>query len=194
MNPLFAAAFELQSFCRDRGWQSCVIGGLAVLRWGRPRATQDVDLSLLTGFGRENEFIDPLLGKMPPRIAGAAQFAADHRVLLLRASNGVPLDVALAAIPFEERMMQRATAFAFADECAVVTTSAEDLVVLKAFAGRPRDWADVEGIVSSQHDALNWTQVESELRSLSDVMESSETLERLAALRAGDPGESMENA
>lgn len=186
MNPLFAAALELQSFCRDRGWQSCIIGGLAVLRWGRPRATQDVDLSLLTGFGNETEFIGPLLERMSPRVSGAAQFATDHRVLLLRASNGVPLDVAFAAIPFEERMMQRASAFDFGNGCSLVTASAEDLVVLKAFSARPRDWADVEGIFLRQIDRLDWTQIKGELTSLCDAIDSSETLRHLAALRSSN--------
>ena len=51
MNPIFAAAREIQDFCRGRGWRSCVIGGLAVQRWGEPRLTRDVDVTLLTGFG-----------------------------------------------------------------------------------------------------------------------------------------------
>ena len=53
MNPIFAAAREIQDFCRGRGWRSCVIGGLAVQRWGEPRLTRDVDVTLLTGFGSE---------------------------------------------------------------------------------------------------------------------------------------------
>lgn len=189
MNALLAAALELQSFCRHRGWQSCVIGGLAVLRWGRPRATQDVDLSLLTVFGSESEFIEPLLETMSPRVSGAAQFAADHRVLLLRASNGVPLDVALAAIPFEQRMIQRASEFDFANGCSLVTASAEDLVVQKAFAGRPRDWADVEGILARRSGNFHWQQVEEELSSLCEATDSPEALRRLAALRVGEQRE-----
>lgn len=192
MNFLLDAALELQSFCRDRGWQSCIIGGLAALRWGRPRATQDVDLSLLTGFGDESEFIKPLLERMSARVSGAAQFAAEHRVPLLRASNGVPLDVALAAIPFEERMMRRASEFDFSANCALTTASAEDLMVLKAFSGRPRDWADVEGIVSRRFDVLDWRQIEDELTSLCEATDSSEAFRRLTALRAANEKSKVE--
>lgn len=53
MNPIFAAAREIQDFCRSRGWRSFVIGGLAVQRRGEPRLTRDVDVTLLTGFGSE---------------------------------------------------------------------------------------------------------------------------------------------
>jgi hypothetical protein len=34
MNPIFAAAVELQDFCHAQGWRFCFIGGLAVQRWG----------------------------------------------------------------------------------------------------------------------------------------------------------------
>ena len=45
------AAEEIQAFCQLRGWPFCFIGGVAVQRWAEPRLTQDVDLTLLTGFG-----------------------------------------------------------------------------------------------------------------------------------------------
>jgi hypothetical protein len=61
MIDLFEAARELQVFCDSRCWRSCFIGGIAVLRWGEPRVTRDVDLTLLTGFGAEDIFIDALL-------------------------------------------------------------------------------------------------------------------------------------
>lgn len=30
MNPIFAAALEVQDFCRERRWKFCIIGGVAV--------------------------------------------------------------------------------------------------------------------------------------------------------------------
>ena len=41
MNPLYAAAAEVQEFLQERGWPFCFIGGLALARWGQPRTTQD---------------------------------------------------------------------------------------------------------------------------------------------------------
>ena len=41
------AAAEVEAFCRDHGWQFCFIGGVAVQRWGMPRFTQDVNLTLM---------------------------------------------------------------------------------------------------------------------------------------------------
>ena len=56
------AAAELQAFCESQGWRFCVIGGSALQRWGEPRETADVDLTLLTGFGGEEPFVGKLLG------------------------------------------------------------------------------------------------------------------------------------
>jgi hypothetical protein len=39
MNAIVEAAVEIQNFLQARGWRFCVIGGLAVIRWGQPRAT-----------------------------------------------------------------------------------------------------------------------------------------------------------
>src|SRR5512141_2545178 len=58
VNPIFAAALEVQGFCADRELAFCFIGGLALQRWGEPRLTQDVDLTVISGFGREGEYID----------------------------------------------------------------------------------------------------------------------------------------
>ena len=62
MNAIFAAAKEVCDFMEARRWTYCVIGGLAVQRWGEPRLTRDADLTLLTGFGDEEGFADALLG------------------------------------------------------------------------------------------------------------------------------------
>ncbi len=101
MNALFQAAAALQSVCEAEGWRFCFIGGLAVQRWGEPRETVDVDLTLLAGFGEESPFISILMDTFAARIDDAADFARTNRVLLLRADSGVGLDIALGALPFE---------------------------------------------------------------------------------------------
>jgi hypothetical protein len=61
MNGLLETTRELQVFCDHNGWLFCFIGGIAVQRWGEPRVTRAIDLSLLTGFGAEERYIDILL-------------------------------------------------------------------------------------------------------------------------------------
>lgn len=162
MNPVFDAAARIQQFCDALGWKSCIIGALAVQRWGEPRLTRDVDVSLLTGFGSEAAYIDRLLTGFQPRRSDARDFALQYRVLLIATTDGVPLDIALAAMPFEERCIARATDYAIATNVAIRTCGAEDLIVLKAFAGRPQDWIDIAGIVVRQRRldvSLIWSEL-----------------------------------
>ena len=58
-----------------RGWNSCIIGGLAVQHWGEPRFTKDVDMTLLTGFGGEETFVREWLAHYEARVPQAAEFA-----------------------------------------------------------------------------------------------------------------------
>ena len=89
MNEVIRAAADLQAVCESHGWRYCFIGGLALQRWGEPRETVDVDLTLLTGFADEERFVSILLDAFEARIEDAARFASVNRVLLLRAPSGV---------------------------------------------------------------------------------------------------------
>ena len=87
MNGIFEAAAEVQGFLEARQWRFAIIGGLAVLRWGEPYTTQDVDVSLLCGFGNEGDYVEEILVHFSARIENAAEFALANRVILIQASN-----------------------------------------------------------------------------------------------------------
>lgn len=182
MNALFEAALETQNYFQQNEWRFCIIGGLAVARWGQPRATQDVDISLLTGFGNEREYVDSIFSEFAQRIGDARDFALESRVVLARASNGVALDIALAAFPYEERVISRATAYRYSPDVSLLTASAEDLVVLKSFAGREQDWVDVDGIVVRCPE-LDWNYVDENLSELCELQEDYSAAERLRSIR-----------
>lgn len=185
MNPIFAAALEVQRFCLARSWRFCFIGGLALQRWGEPRLTQDVDLTLLTGFGAEEQFVDELLGGFRARLADARPFALRHRVLLLKSSTGIPIDLSLGAMPFEEAAIARASPFRVEEGIELATCSAEDLVVFKAFAGRARDWLDIEGIAARMGPRLDEALIWRELLPLLELKEDAASGPRLRALLGG---------
>lgn len=184
MNALFAAAADVHAFFAAQGWRSTVIGGLAVQRWGEPRQTRDVDLTLLTGLGGESRFVDAILARYPGRIPDARRFALDHRVVLIDTAAGIPVDIALAGLAFEARVIDRSTAFHVGDGTHFPTCSAEDLLVLKAFAGRVQDWLDIEGVIVRQGASLDRVLVLNELRPLLDLKEDAETERRLVELFA----------
>ena len=182
MNLIFEAALEIETMCRAAGFEFCFIGGLAVQRWGQPRMTADVDLTIITGFGGEEPYVDALLAKLRPRIADARAFALRHRTLLLAASNGVHADIALGAMPFEERAVDRASPFVISDAASVTTCSAEDLVVHKAFAAREKDWLDIEGIITRQGTKLDRELIWDELTPLLELRDDSSIEPRLHRL------------
>lgn len=149
MNQLIAQAAELQRVVDARGWRSCIIGGLAAVRWG--------------------------------------EFAIVNRVLLLRGHSGVPMDIALAGFPFEAEIIDRASAFEYLPGIALRTASAEDLIVLKAFANRRRDWSDIAGIIARQQ-WLDWDVILARLAPLTELKGEAEILAELDRVRAEATG------
>jgi hypothetical protein len=180
---LLHAARSVERLCKRRRWRFCFIGGLAVQRWGEPRLTQDVDLTILTGFGKEREYATVILERFRPRIARALDFALENRVLLVTTEEGVDVDISLGAMPFEESVVRRATPYRFLPRLSLITCSAEDLIVLKAFASRPKDWVDLEGVLLRQRGALSWRYIWAQLRPLVELKGEPEILETLRRLR-----------
>jgi len=183
MIKLLKAAQELQNVCVHEKWKFCFIGGLALQRWGEPRLTRDVDLTLLTGFGNEEQFIQVLLKRFKARMENADEFALKNRVLLLLSSDGIGLDIALAGLSFEESAVKRASRFNFLPDISLRTCSAEDLIVFKAFADRLQDWVDVERILVRQGDRLDWRYIKRQLRPLVQMKGAPEILARLEQLK-----------
>lgn len=186
MKALLEDAGQLQEFLESLGWEFCFIGGLAVLHWGEPRLTRDLDVNVLTGFGREEPFIGALLKQYRSRIEDAASFALENRVLLLESESGHGIDVALGGLPFEEFAIQRSRKCAYGPGIHLRICSPEDLIVMKAFADRPIDWQDIHGIVVRQgNDAIDWDYLFPQLIPLADAKERPEIVTKLQGIAAG---------
>ena len=104
--------------------------------------------------------------RFSPREPDARAFALLSRVVLLANENDTPIDVSLAGMPFEKRMIERASVFEFIEGVCLRTVSAEDLIITKAVAGRGHDWVDVENVLIRQGDRLDWPVIERELTDL----------------------------
>jgi len=141
--------------------------------WGEPRHTNDVDATVWTEFGNERPVIDRLLEDLTGRIENAGQFALINRVLLVQESGGVDMDVALAAFPCERELIERARKQPFRDSRLLIC-GPSDLIILKAFANRPRDWQDIRGIMIRSALQLDWQLIESEVQQLANLKEELE--------------------
>lgn len=188
MIELLHAAAEVQSFCRENGWNFCFIGGIALQRWGEPRVTRDVDLTVFTGFQNERQILESLLARFSARISNGFEFALQHRVVLLQSRSGIGIDISLAGLPFEESVVARASDFQFLPDVSLHTCSAEDLIVYKAFANRSRDWADIEGILIRQGKMLDWDYIGRQLKPLVELKEEPEICETLMRHKAQAAG------
>lgn len=149
---------------------------------GEPRLTQDIDITLLTRFENESFFIETLLEKYQPRIANAADFARKNRILLLKNSNGIGIDVSLGGLPFEEKMVKRASYQKYLENVELKIITAEDLIVMKAMAARSKDWLDVETILIRQQN-LDWNYIDYYLTQFAEILDKPEILARLTQLK-----------
>ena len=184
LEELLLGALSVQGLLQEKGWRFCFIGGVAIQRWGEPRFTRDIDLTLVTGFGNEEGFVDELLKGLQPRRPDARGFALAHRVLLARTREGIDVDIALGALPFEERTVARATPWEVRSGLSLMTCSCEDLLTHKVFAGRNLDWGDAERILVRQHGRISLSQVRAELAPLLELKGQPEAMAQFDRLIA----------
>ncbi|MGH3544652.1 MAG: hypothetical protein ACRDPW_01770, partial [Mycobacteriales bacterium] len=81
-----------------------------------------------------------------------------------------------------ERAVERASPWRISDGVSLQMCCAEDLVVHKVFAGRERDWLDVEGIILRQGSGLDRELVYRELLPLIELKGSNDETDRLKTL------------
>jgi predicted nucleotidyltransferase len=149
-----------------------VIGGLAASLHGKPRVTKDVDLVAIA----DNDSWGDLLAAatrwgLKPRIESPLEFAATTRVLLLvHEPSQVEVDLSFGMLPFEQELVARAEQ-RNVKNVRFPLASAEDIIVMKALALRPRDIADIEGIVASTPD-LDLDRVRRVVTQLSAALET----------------------
>jgi len=167
---LTAAAVELMAWLGRFGWPACIIGGLAVQRWGEPRLTQDVDVTVLVEPGHQRRFADQVLDTFAGRRPDAREFALTHGVLLVRSDGGVALDLALGTSQFEAQVIARASSWDIEPGMSVATCSAEDLIIYKLIARRPRDLGDIESVVARQWGVLDEPYLHASLSAFAELL------------------------
>lgn len=65
---LWDSAAELHGFLESCKFEFCFIGGIAIQRWGESRVTDDMDVTVITGFGMESPVIQLVLQSYQARI------------------------------------------------------------------------------------------------------------------------------
>jgi Nucleotidyl transferase of unknown function (DUF2204) len=141
LNRLAAALAELSGVLQESGTPFMIIGGIAVLIWGEPRATQDVDVTVSVPEDRIPEFVDAMSRRVTVLPANPTEFVLETHVLPVVTSKGVHVDVIWAGLPYEENAIERAIVRELGGVPIRVCTP-EDLILHKLASVRPRSPAD----------------------------------------------------
>ena len=179
MNALISEAASLQNFLEEHELDFFFMGGIVVGVWGEPRLTQDIDLTVFTDLQNESEFISLFLTSYSPKFSDPEEFALTNRVLPLWTSTGIGINVTLGGLRDISEALKRSTYQQFSETVSLKVCSADDLIIFKTVAARPRDWIDVESVIIRQN-TLDWDYIEETLTGL-DAYEDMSL--RLASLR-----------
>lgn len=167
---IFDAAAEVARFLDAQDVPYAFLGGLAVQYWGEPRATRDLDVVVLVAPERVEDFFNATLQRFRARSPDALAFARQHRMLLVSTADGIPIDISLGIPGYEEEVIRRAVAVSFPGLPPTRLLSAEDLIIHKCIAGRPRDTEDVERILIRQRMSLDLRYIRKWIRAFAPVV------------------------
>lgn len=139
-----------------------IIGGQAVLVYGEPRLTKDIDLTLGIGPDRWEE-IKSIAEKAGLEILPENPRTFVQETFVLPAAetrSGIRVDFIFSVTPYEQQAIQKTISIKIG-KTRVKFARLEDVVIHKIFAGRPRDMEDVKNILLKNPDfdktyILNW--------------------------------------
>jgi len=128
-----------------------VIGGQAVLVYGEPRLTRDVDVTLGVSPKALPQVLEVVrrLG-LRVLVENSEAFVQKTWVLpVLHPDTGLRVDFIFSWTPYEQQALQRVRNISV-DGYPVRFASPEDVVIHKILAGRPRDLEDISSILQKQ--------------------------------------------
>jgi len=130
-----------------------IIGGQAVLLYGEPRLTRDIDITLGFSTDRLPELLSVTTAMhLDPLTEDPAAFVAQTMVLpVIDNSSGIRVDFIFSFTPYEKEAIGRARKVLIMNQ-AVNFASPEDVIIHKLFAGRPRDLEDARIIILKNPD------------------------------------------
>ena len=129
-----------------------VIGGQAVMIYGEPRFTRDIDITLGVGTERLDQILSVCKKlSLKPLVRDIKHFVEQTMTLpAMDGETGVRVDFMFSFTPYEEEAIRRTRKIKIKGR-AVHFASPEDVIIHKIFAGRPRDTEDVRSILLASH-------------------------------------------
>ena len=145
-----------------------IIGGQAVLLYGEPRLTKDIDITLGAGIERLPDALAAARAAVLTPLVDPEDFA--RRTMVLPCADhqsGMRVDFIFSFSPFEQLAISRARTVKIG-EVELRFASVEDLIIHKMIAGRARDLEDVKSILL-KNPAIDFGYVRKWLRDFSST-------------------------
>lgn len=151
---LLAALDDVMAWLDGSRIPSMVIGGVASSMLGRARMTQDVDaLVLLPDDEWDSALTTASHHGIVPRIEDPLGFARRSRMLLLtHVASKIDIDISFGGLTFEREAVGRSQVHQVKG-LRLRLPSVEDLLIMKAFAHRPKDMEDIQGLLDANPHA-----------------------------------------
>ncbi len=125
-----------------------IIGGQAVLLYGEPRLTRDIDITLGVNVDRLKDLLDVISElSLKPIPENTELFV--HQTMVLPAvdeATAIRVDFIFSFTTYETEAIKRSRKIEILGEKVCFATP-EDVIIHKIFAGRPRDIDDVKSII-----------------------------------------------
>ena len=183
LEPLERIARALEAV----GISYMIIGGQAVLFYGEPRLTKDIDITLAANVDDLARVLTAVeLANLHP-LVDPQEFVAQTMVLPCQDSaSGLRVDLIFSFSPYEQQAIERAVR-AQVGNTIVRFASAEDLIIHKIIAGRERDLEDVERILRKRGD-MDFSYIENWLQQFAAVIDAP-LVEELEKIRSRVKGQ-----
>jgi len=125
-----------------------IIGGQAVLLYGEPRLTRDIDITLGVNADHLNDLLAVVQElSLKPLPENVESFVRQTMVLpALDETTGIRVDFIFSFTSYESEALKRTKKVKILEQ-EVCFASPEDVIIHKVFAGRPRDIEDAKTIV-----------------------------------------------
>jgi hypothetical protein len=170
MNAQEAALIAIAERLESLGIPYMVIGGMANVVWGEPRATLAIDVTIWVDEGD----IDSLPGRLADHFIllpdNPGDFIRQTRVLPLETAAGVRIDVIFGLLPFEQAAIARSVSRTVAGK-PIRFCTAEDLVLHKIISEREQDLRDVQGILRRRSPEMDRDYLDPRVQELAEALE-----------------------
>jgi hypothetical protein len=155
-----------------------IIGGQAVLLYGVPRLTKDIDVTLGVGIDKLPEIKEIAKNaKLKPLPKNMEAFVEKTFVLPTQEQkSGARVDFIFSFTPYEKQAIRRGTKVKVKN-FQVNFASKEDVIIHKVIAGRPRDIEDMKSMIL-KNQSFDKKYVKSWLKEFDKSIEGDRFLER----------------